>query len=40
MLTGTPAPLSLAPGVQGTLNLNLPAGWAKNDALYLTAYDR
>ena len=40
ILTGTTAPLSLAPGAQGILNLNLPAGWAKNDALYLTAYDR
>jgi hypothetical protein len=40
VLTGTPAPLKLAPGEQGTLNLRLPVDWAKNDALYLTAYDR
>jgi hypothetical protein len=38
-VTGTPTPLSLAPSARGTLNLNLPIGWAKNDALYLTAYD-
>jgi hypothetical protein len=28
----------LKPGAKGILNLALPAGWAKNDALYLTAY--
>ncbi len=39
-VSGTLAPLSLAPGAKGTLSLKLPAGWAKNDALYLTAYDR
>ncbi|WP_345330720.1 glycoside hydrolase family 2 protein [Mucilaginibacter defluvii] len=38
-LTGKPTPLSLAPGATGILNLKLPAGWANNDALYLTAYD-
>jgi hypothetical protein len=35
---GVPLPLELAPGQKGTLNLHLPAGWANNDALYLTAY--
>ncbi|WP_214071735.1 glycoside hydrolase family 2 TIM barrel-domain containing protein [Mucilaginibacter sp. dw_454] len=37
-LTGAPLPLELAPGEKGVLNLHLPATWAKNDALYLTAY--
>lgn len=37
-LTGVPQPLELAPGQKGTLNLHLPANWANNDALYLTAY--
>lgn len=37
-LTGTPLPLELQPGEKGTLNLHLPAKWAANDALYLTAY--
>ncbi|TSJ38842.1 glycoside hydrolase family 2 [Mucilaginibacter corticis] len=36
--TGAPLPLELAPGEKGTLDLHLPATWAKNDALYLTAY--
>jgi len=36
--TGAPAPLELAPWTTGTLDLKLPAGWAKNDVLYLTAY--
>jgi hypothetical protein len=36
--TGVPAPLELAPGQKGTLNLKLPATWANNDVLYLTAY--
>ncbi|MBE9586207.1 glycoside hydrolase family 2 [Mucilaginibacter sp. JRF] len=40
VLSGSPAPTALAPGAKGSLNLKLPAGWAKNDALYLTAYDR
>lgn len=39
-VTGIPNRLNLAPGSKGTLTLNLPIGWAKNDALYLTAYDR
>jgi hypothetical protein len=30
--------LNIAPGAKGTLQLNLPKGWATNDALYLTAY--
>jgi beta-galactosidase/beta-glucuronidase len=34
------AALTLAPGAKGTLNLKLPTAWAKNDALYLTAYDK
>lgn len=29
---------NLKPGAKGTLSLNLPASWAQNDALYLTAY--
>jgi len=37
-ITGAPLPLELAPGQKGILNLNLPANWANNDALYLTAY--
>ncbi|MES2808385.1 MAG: glycoside hydrolase family 2 TIM barrel-domain containing protein [Bacteroidota bacterium] len=37
-LTGVPAPLEVAPHESGTLNLKLPANWASNDALYLTAY--
>jgi len=37
-LTGSPLPLELAPGQKGSLNLHLPANWAGNDALYLTAY--
>ncbi|MFD2147443.1 glycoside hydrolase family 2 protein [Mucilaginibacter antarcticus] len=36
--TGVPAPLELAPHQSGTLNLKLPANWASNDVLYLTAY--
>jgi beta-galactosidase/beta-glucuronidase len=36
--TGVPAPLEVAPHQRGTLNLKLPANWANNDALYLTAY--
>lgn len=28
----------LAPGKKGWLNLPLPTGWSKNDAIYLTAY--
>ncbi|GAA4311953.1 glycoside hydrolase family 2 [Mucilaginibacter gynuensis] len=36
--TGSPAQLNLKPGEKGTLNLKLPASWAKNNALYLTAY--
>ncbi|SDD42087.1 Beta-galactosidase/beta-glucuronidase [Mucilaginibacter pineti] len=36
--TGAPLPLELVPGEKGLLNLHLPATWAKNDALYLTAY--
>jgi len=40
VLRGTPAALSLAPGARGTLDLKLPANWPKNDALYLSAYDR
>jgi beta-galactosidase/beta-glucuronidase len=36
--TGVPAPLELAPHESGTLNLKLPAKWANNDALYLTAF--
>ena len=31
--------ISLAPGKTGSLQLNLPASWNNNDALYLTAYD-
>ncbi|CAM4365793.1 Beta-galactosidase/beta-glucuronidase [Pedobacter westerhofensis] len=38
--SGVPAPLDLAPGAHGFLDFKLPAGWAENDALYLTAYDR
>ena len=38
-LSGT-ADINLAPGSKGTLNLKLPATWNKNDALYLTAYDK
>ncbi|MEX8546950.1 MAG: glycoside hydrolase family 2 TIM barrel-domain containing protein [Mucilaginibacter sp.] len=34
------AAINLAPGAKGTLNLKLPAAWVKNDALYLTAYDK
>jgi len=37
-VSGFPAPLELAPGDKGMLKLNLPVTWAKNDALYLTAY--
>jgi len=36
---GKPKPLSLAPGEKSFLELNLPAGWNKADALYLTAYN-
>lgn len=35
---GAPLPLELAPGEKGLLDLHLPATWATNDALYLTAY--
>ncbi|GEO03718.1 hypothetical protein AAE02nite_13820 [Adhaeribacter aerolatus] len=37
--TGKPKPLSLAPGENGLLNLDLPASWRESDALFLTAYD-
>ena len=36
--TGSPAKLDLKPGEKGVLKLNMPTSWAKNDALYLTAY--
>ncbi|MDB5143131.1 MAG: glycoside hydrolase family 2, partial [Mucilaginibacter sp.] len=36
--TGLPTVPNLKPGEKGTLSLNLPASWASNDALYLTAY--
>ncbi|MDB4923998.1 glycoside hydrolase family 2 TIM barrel-domain containing protein [Mucilaginibacter sp.] len=36
--TGAPLAVELAPGEKGMLDLHLPATWAKNDALYLTAY--
>ncbi|MEO3404776.1 glycoside hydrolase family 2 TIM barrel-domain containing protein [Mucilaginibacter sp. CAU 1740] len=32
------AKFDLKPGEKGVLDLHLPASWAKNDALYLTAY--
>jgi hypothetical protein len=35
---GVPSPLELNPHEKGILNLKLPANWASNDALYLTAY--
>jgi hypothetical protein len=37
-LSGAPLPLELTPGGKGILHLKLPPTWAKNDALYLTAY--
>ncbi|GAC1438720.1 MAG: glycoside hydrolase family 2 [Sediminibacterium sp.] len=30
---------AIAPGGKGTIRVNLPANWAKSDALYVTAYD-
>ncbi|WP_121812172.1 glycoside hydrolase family 2 protein [Mucilaginibacter kameinonensis] len=36
--SGSLAKFDLTPGEKGVLNLNLPTSWAKNDALYLTAY--
>ncbi|WP_184550818.1 glycoside hydrolase family 2 protein [Mucilaginibacter sp. FT3.2] len=36
--TGLLVPIDLKPGEKGELNLPLPVSWAKNDALYLTAY--
>jgi hypothetical protein len=38
IVSGNPLPFELAPGEKGMLKLNLPLTWAKNDALYLTAY--
>lgn len=35
---GTLKPLNLKPAEKGMLSLPLPATWAKNDALYLSAY--
>jgi hypothetical protein len=35
---GTVKAFTLGPGKKGVLDLALPAGWARNDALYLTAY--
>jgi hypothetical protein len=35
---GSMAKFDLKPGEKSALNLNLPASWGKNDALYLTAY--
>jgi hypothetical protein len=37
--TGKSAVGSLLPGEKGWLDLNLPASWANNDILYLTAFD-
>jgi hypothetical protein len=36
--TGRPSAPNVLPGKSGSLNLGLPTGWAKSDALYLTAY--
>ena len=36
--SGTAQSIDLEPGKKGDLSLNLPADWAKNDALYLSAY--
>jgi hypothetical protein len=38
--TGNCAPVSLAPGEQGFLKINLPSSWKNSDALYLTAFDQ
>lgn len=35
---GTCENIDIKPGEKGSLKLNLPASWNKNDALYLTAY--
>lgn len=37
--SGNCAPVSLAPGETGFLNLNLPTSWKTSDALQLTAFD-
>jgi len=37
-VSGAPLPFELAPGGKGILHLKLSPTWAKNDALYLTAY--
>lgn len=36
--SGIPAVPNLKPGQKGLISLSLPAGWQKQDALYLTAY--
>jgi hypothetical protein len=36
---GAPRAPDVAPGMRGTLDLALPADWARHDALYLTATD-